>query len=101
MLRTAGVVTLDKTKAAMEEFTSYLVEKQRQHEGSDQLANENVDIVDYLVRVFSFQSRHHLHVFKICCLVIGRSHKDLPALKLDLSEMGLNCTVVQNCLRLL
>ena len=72
MLVTSGVLSSDESNSAVAQFSSYVVEKRRLHEGSDVNASEIPDIVQYLLRDFSFHSRPDVcRVLKLCCLVIG------------------------------
>ena len=72
VLVTSGVLSSDESNSAVAQFSSYVVEKRRLHEGSDVNASEIPDIVQYLLRDFSFHSRPDVcRVLKLCCLVIG------------------------------
>ena len=96
VLRTC-VLSLDEGKADMEEFTSYVVEKRRQHVDSDQSTSENSEIMNYLLRDFTFQYRHHvLRIFKVCCLVVNAPRCALPSVTIDLSESALDANIPQN-----
>ena len=78
------MLSLDEANAAVEEFTSFVDEKPNLHMGSSQStgasqsASAIPDFVDYVLRGFSFQERHHLlRVFKICCMAVSNSQKNL------------------------
>ena len=72
ILRTSGVLSLEESNSAMEEFSSLVIEKRNLYEGPDQAASGIPDIVNYLLRDFIFQSGHRLlRAFEICCLIVG------------------------------
>ena len=61
-----GLVSKDESKAAVEEYSSYVVEKRRQHVDSGRSGSDVNNVVDFLLRDYSFQARRHVyHVFKL------------------------------------
>ena len=60
VLESCGLLAADETKASIEQFSSYVVEKRRQHDRSNITASEISNVVQYLLRDFSFQARHHV-----------------------------------------
>ena len=96
-----GVLALDVSKAAVEEFTSYVAEKRRQHVDSTRSASDISNIMEFLLNDFAFQARHHVfRVFKLCCLVIELPRSDLPAVEFDLSGCALSRIDFDRSLRL-
>ena len=87
-----GVLALDVSKATVEEFTSYVAEKRRQHVDSTSSASDISNIREVLLNDFAFHSRHHVmfRVFKLCCLVIELLRSDLPHVEFDLSGSSLS-----------
>ena len=68
----------DESKAAVEEYSSYVVEKRRQHVDCGRSGSDVNDVVDFLLRDYSFQARRHEYrVFKLCCLIVGISVKNV------------------------
>ena len=63
-----GLLPLDASKAAVDEFCSFVVERGRQHVSSDRAASSILDVLAFLLGDFSFQARRHvLRVFKLFC----------------------------------
>ena len=101
VLESCGLLAADETKAGIEQFNSYLVEKQRQHDRSNITASEISNVVQYLLRDFSFQARHHVcRVLKLCCLVMGSSCGVQPQVSLDLGGSKIGEDIFQDCLLL-
>ena len=96
-----GVLPLDVSKAAVEEFASYVAEKRRQHVDSTRSASDIANIMEFLLNDFAFQARHRVfRVFKLCCLVIELPRSDLPAVEFDLSGSALSRMDFDRSLRL-
>ena len=101
VLESFGLLAADETKASFEQFNSYIVEKRRQHDRSNITASEISNVMQYLLRDFSFQARHHVcRVLKLCCLVVGSSCGVQPQVSLDLGGSKIGEDIFQNCLRL-
>ena len=101
VLETFGVIASDVSRAAVEEYTSYVVEKRKSHLSSGQAASAITDVVRYLLLDFGFQARHRvLRVFKLCCLFVGMPAVKYPVVTFDLSGSALEPRSFQNCLRL-
>ena len=101
VLESCGLLAADETKAGIEQFNNYIVEKRRQHYRSNITASEISDVVQYLLRDFSFQARHHVcRVLKLCCLVMGSSCGVQPQVSLDLGGSKIGEEIFQDCLRL-
>ena len=93
--------TRDVSKAAIEEFTSYVAAKRRQHVDSTRSVSDIRNIIGFLLNAFAFQARHHLfRVFNICCLVIKIPWSNLPEVQFDLSGSALSHEEFDRCLRL-
>ena len=61
-----AVLPLDASKAAFDEFCSFVVEKGRQHVSIDRAASSILDVLAFLLGDFSFQAwRHVLRVFSL------------------------------------
>ena len=54
ILVSSGVVSLDESRSAVEEYTSYVVDTQRQHAETERNASYVIDEVDFILRGFSF-----------------------------------------------
>ena len=101
VLESCGLLAADETKAGIEQFNSYIVEKRRQHDPSNITASEISDVVHCLLHDFSFQARHHVcRVLKLCCLVMGSSCGVQPQVSLDLGGSKIGEELFQDCLRL-
>ena len=67
VLESCGALLPDESKTAVEEFSSYVVEKRSRHEASMGVASEIPDIVCWLLRDFRFQARvHACRILKLC-----------------------------------
>ena len=51
-----GVVTCDESKAAIEDYTSYIVEKRRPHSAADRASSDIPDVMSFLLRTFINQN---------------------------------------------
>ena len=49
VLETCGVLALDESKAALQKYTSYIVERRRSHANSRQSANDISDVMQHLL----------------------------------------------------
>ena len=95
---TCGVVESDEAKAAVEEYSSYIVEKRRQHSATERASSAIPDVMSFLLRNFSFQARFHAFcIFKFCCLVIALS-QNLPAVTIDIKGSAIDSGVFDLCL---
>ena len=93
------MLSLDDLKAAAVEYKSYVEEKRRHHKDSTYAAIEIRDVVQFLLRDFSFQSRTHVfRLFKTCCLIVGTRNRNLPVVTIDLSGSALDQAIVQDCI---
>ena len=96
---TCNVLSSDDLKAAAVEYKRYVVEKRRHHKDSTYAANEIRDVVQFLLRDFSFQSRTHVfRLFKICCLIVGTRDSNPPVVTIDLRGSALDQAMVQDCI---
>ena len=94
VLEACGVISSDVSKAAVEEYTSYEVERRKTHLSSGQSASSVTDVVRHLLLDFGFQARHRvLRVFKLCCLFAGMPAVKYPVVTFDLSSLGVSRTV--------
>ena len=101
VLETCGVIAFDVSRVAVEEYTSYVVERRKSHLSSGQAASAITDVVRYLFLDFGFQARHRiLRVLKLCCLFVGMPAVKYPAVTFDLSGSAWEPRSFQNCLRL-
>ena len=101
LLETCGVIPTDVSKAAVEEYTSYVVERRKTHMSSGQSASGVTDVVQHLLFDFVFQARHRLlRVFKLCCLFVGMPAVKYLVVTFDLSGSALESRSFQDCLRL-
>ena len=101
ILESCGSLSSDESKAAVEEFSSYVVEKRVQHEVSQGVASDIPDIVSWLLRDFRIKARHHVcRVLKLYVLVTGRPRMNCPVVSFDLSGSRLSVEKFQECFRL-
>ena len=101
VLETCGVIPSDVSRAAVEEYTSYVVERRKSHLSSGQAASGNADVVRHLLLDFWFQARHRvLRVCKLCCQFVGMPAIKYPAVTFDHSGTSLEPRSFQNCLHL-
>ena len=64
------------------------------------LVRINPDVIQYLLRDFSFQARPEVcRVLKLCCLVVGLPRSLYPQMSFDLSGSSLGEAAFQCCLR--
>ena len=97
VLETSGVIVSDESKAAVEEYTSYIVERRWSHSSSRQSARSITDVVRHFLLDFDFQSRHRvLGVFTLCCLFVGMPISDYSAVTFDLSGSVLDSKTFQD-----
>ena len=101
LLKVCNVITAEESRCAVDEFSSYVIEKRVQHRSSGQSASGIGDVLDYLLGDFSFQSRELLvRIFKLCCLAIETSIVDYPSVSISLSGSSLREDALQNCIKL-
>ena len=101
VLETCGVLSLDESKADLEEYTSYVVERRKDHASSGQSASDIIDVAQHLLLDFGFQARHRvLRVFKLSYLFVGMPVCEYPAISFDLSGSALDSRTFHDCLRL-
>ena len=101
VLGSCGLLAADEARASVEQFNSYIVEKRRQHDRSNTTASEISNVVQYLLRDFSFQARHHVcRVLKFYCLIMGGSCCVHPQVTFDLGGSKIGEDMFQDCLRL-
>ena len=71
------------------------------HDGSEVNASEIPDVVQNLLRDFSFHARPEVcRVLKLCCLVIGLPRVVYPQVSFNLSGSSFSESAFQCCLRL-
>ena len=100
-LVSCGALSSDESNAAVAQFSSYVVQKHRMHEGSDVNPSEIPDVIQYLLRDFSFHARPEVcRVLKLCCLVVGLPRVSYHRLMFDLSGSSLGEAAFQCCFRL-
>ena len=63
LFKVCHVLPSDSLNAAAAEFKSYLIEKRRHHEVAICAASEILDVVQFLLRDFAFQSQTHVFRF--------------------------------------
>ena len=101
VLDACGVISTEVSKAAVEEYTSYVVERRKTHLSSGQSAGDVTVVVLHLLLDFGFQARHRvLRVFKLCCLFAGMPAVKYPVVTFELSGSALKSRSFQVCLRL-
>ena len=101
ILVVCDLISKDESKAAVEEYSSYVVEKRRQHVDSGQSGSNISDVLDFLLRDYSFQERRNVYrVFRLCCLVVGVPVKSRFAVTIDLSGSAMDPKDFQCCVEL-
>ena len=101
VLETCVVLALNESKTALEEYTSYIVERRRRHAKSGQSSSDISEVVQHMRLDFVFQARHRvLCVFTICCLFVAMLFCEYPAMSFDLSGSALDSRTFHDCLRL-
>ena len=99
LLKTCGLITAEESSRSVDEFGSYVIEKRGQHRSSEQSANSIVDVIEYLMQDFSFQSRIHLlRVFKLCCLAVRTLDVSYPSVSYGSSLVE---SAMQKCIKLI
>ena len=102
LLKVCGLITAEESSRPVDEFGSYVIEKRGQHLSSGQSASSIVDVIEYLMQDFSFQSRAQLlRVFKLCCLAVKTLDVAYPSVSTSLSGSSLVEGALQNCIRLI
>ena len=82
------------------ELLSYVVEARRHHSKSGVSIGDIKDIRVYLLRQYSFQSRHCLTiVFQLCCLFIELPDEAPVPIEFDFGECLFRPGVLTSCLR--
>ena len=100
-LVTCGVIASDVSRAAVKEYTSYIVERRKNHSSSGQSASGIMDVLQHLLLDFGFQARHRvLRVFKLRGLFVGMPAVKYPVVTFDLSGSALESRSFQDCLHL-
>ena len=99
-LARCGLLTVDEVATSKAEFLSYVVEARRHHLEGSVCSSDIKDVRVYLLRQYSFQSRHCLtRVFQLCCLFIELPD-DVPAsIEFDFGECVVRPGVLTSCLR--
>ena len=89
-----------ESKAAVEEFVTYVVDVRARHVSSGRSAEEIKNVVEFLLADYSFLSRKNLcRVLKLCCLVALKPRSDFPRVTIDLSNCAVPELVVTACVR--
>ena len=102
LLETCGLITAEESSRSLDEFGSYVIKKRGQHRSSEQSANSIVDVIEYLMQDFCFQSRVQLlRVFKLCCLAGRTLDVSYPSASISLSGSSLVEGAMQNCIKLI
>ena len=86
-LERSGALSGSESKAAVEEFVTYVVDVRARHIGSSRSAEEIKNVVEFLLADYSFLLRKKsCRVFKLCCLVAMEPRTDFPRVTIDLSD---------------
>ena len=99
-LARCGLLTVDEVATGKSEFFSYVVEARRHHLESGVSCDDIKDVRVYLLRQYSFQSRHCLtRVFQLHCRFIELPD-DVPApIEFDFSKCSIRPGVLMSCSR--
>ena len=94
------MLTVDEVATSKAELLSYVVEARRHHSESGVSSGDIKDERVYLLRQYSFQSRHCLtRVFQLCCLFIELLDEAPAPIEFDFSECLIRPGVLTSCLR--
>ena len=86
-LARCSTLSADEVATSKAEFLSFVVEVRRHHTDSGVAISDTKDIMVYLLRQFSFQSRHcSARVFKLCCQFIDFTDVSPAAIEFDFGE---------------
>ena len=86
-LERSGALSGSESKAAVEEFVTYVVDVRARHISSGRSAEEIKNVVEFLLADYSFPSRKNLcRVFKLCCLKALEPRTDFPRVTIDLPD---------------
>ena len=101
VLESCKTISCDEAKSAVEEYSTYVVEKRGQHGRLGHSVSRIFDVRRYLLDDFSLQSRRHVfRFFKLCCLVVGIPMRDYPVVAMDLTGCGLSDGYFERCVLL-
>ena len=99
-LARCGLLSVDEVATSKAEFLSYVVEARRHHSESGVSVGDIKDVRVYLLRQYSFQSRHCLtRVFQLCCLFIELPDEVPTPIEFDFGECSVRPGVLTSCLR--
>ena len=96
VLERCGCLSSGDARARVEEFTTFVVDARTRHRESNRSAEEIEDISAlFLLSDYSFMSRRSLvRVLKVCCLIVDRPQKKMPAIAIDLKDCAVPASVV-------
>ena len=98
VLVSCGLLSQDESKAAVEEHSSLVIEKRREHDGLERAASEIANVVRFSLDDYSFQSRRHAFwVFNQCGLIVGVTRRGYPSVTFDLSDCSLGGSISTLC----
>ena len=96
----SGALSGSESKAAVEEFVTYVVDVRARHISSGRSAEEINNVVEFLMADYSFLSRKNLcRVLKLCCLLALKPRTDFPRVTIDISNCAVPGLVVTSCVR--
>ena len=101
VLERSGALSGSESKAAVEEFVTYVVDVRARRVRSGRSAEEIKNVVEFLLTDYSFLSRKSLcRVLKLCCLVALTPRTDFPCVTIDLSDCTVpELVVTRTCVR--
>ena len=100
LLKRCKVVTDVEAGAAIEEFSSFVVDDRVRHDTSNQHVDEIPDLGTFPLSDYSYLARKNLcRVFKLCCLVVVKPQRNSPVVDIDLSGCTVPKLVVSSCIR--
>ena len=100
VLERSGVVSSRESKAAVEEYSTFVVDARSRHANSGVSAESIGDVRHYLLSDYCFLARKSLcRVFKLCCLAVLRPRIDFPAVEIDLSDCAVPSHVIASCVQ--
>ena len=98
VLESSGFVTALESTTTVEEYSTFVVDAWKRHEGGGSSVEDTSDVRQYLLSDHSFLSRKVLcRVFKLCCLVVLKPRSDFPVVDIASTTCQVPEWVVNTC----
>ena len=95
ILEECDSLSRDDSKAAVDEYDVYVIEKRRQHYRLERAASAIPDVRSIYWTTLKFN-----HGDMLCCLIVSEPNRQCPSFSIDLSGCGLTEGSVQLCCRI-